>query len=159
MVLALSRVERQVLAGCAVGIVIVAVLYEAALELAASINRGLLKDHYTVLGVTDGATPQEIGTAFKRLTSQFNSKPKDEASRIFRASVVEAHKTLSSPEARGQYDEWRRLVRRTIGALAAVVVALVGVIVLMVGAAIAPARFGLARDSFRLDPQSLEGKV
>ena len=106
-------IERQALAGLAVGLVVVAALHEAMQlrELGGMVQSHFMTDYYSVLELQDSATTAEVVTAFKRASQRFNANQQDEAQRERRATVVRAHETLLSPGAREAYDSRRRTVK------------------------------------------------
>eukprot|EP00404_Azadinium_spinosum_P053739 CAMPEP_0180769196 /NCGR_PEP_ID=MMETSP1038_2-20121128/40970_1 /TAXON_ID=632150 /ORGANISM="Azadinium spinosum, Strain 3D9" /LENGTH=193 /DNA_ID=CAMNT_0022803899 /DNA_START=24 /DNA_END=602 /DNA_ORIENTATION=- len=158
MAISLSRMERQALAGFAISVVVMAVLHEVAQlkELGVVIQTQLLEDHYKVLSLEDSATKQDIQTAFKRATSQLNSRPLDDEGRHRRVKLTAAFETLSNADARMAYDNRLKLVRFASTALTCVAV----------GAPVAGADARLAQSlglrsgrSGRLDPKSFSGQV
>jgi len=66
------------------------------------------RDYYDVLGVSRGASPEEVKRAYRRLARQHHPdvNPGDaEAEKRFK-EVVEAYEVLSDPERRAQYDRF-----------------------------------------------------
>lgn len=66
------------------------------------------QDYYGTLGVSRGATPEEIKKSYKRLSKEFHPdrNPNDaEAERKFKA-VQEAYAVLGDAEKRAQYDQF-----------------------------------------------------
>ncbi len=64
-----------------------------------------MADHYEVLGVDRGATPEEIKKAYRRLARELHPdvNPSADASERFK-SVTHAYDVLSDPQQRQQYD-------------------------------------------------------
>ena len=64
-----------------------------------------MADHYEVLGVDRGATPEEIKKAYRRLARELHPdvNPSSEASERFK-QVTHAYDVLSDPQERQQYD-------------------------------------------------------
>jgi len=64
-----------------------------------------LADHYEVLGVERGASPEEIKKAYRRLARELHPdvNPSPEASEKFK-QVTHAYDVLSDPQQRQQYD-------------------------------------------------------
>ncbi|MEW6142387.1 MAG: DnaJ domain-containing protein [Chloroflexota bacterium] len=69
------------------------------------------KDYYHILGVTDGASPDEIKKAFRRLAFEHHPdrNPGHEAEAAGRFKEInEAYGVLSDPVKRREYDAWRK---------------------------------------------------
>lgn len=161
MALPLSGMERQALAGLAVSIVVMAMLHEVVQlrEIGEAMHGQFLEgtqDYYSVLGLKDTATQQEIETAYKRATSQFHSRNRNEDERRRRAKIVTAHETLGNVEYRKRYDTRKRLLGLIYNALTAgcVAVPLIGLIFvnMQVMKYINPGNLGT-------DLQSFEGRL
>lgn len=159
MALLLSRMERQILAGFAVSVVVMAVLHEVVevKEVGMKIQSQLLEDYYSVLGVADTASKQEIMTAYRRATNQFQSKPQHEETRVRRAKIVSAHETLSNPEKRAAYDSRRRVVKLSVQALTAICVGL-PLLGVLYGNVKLIKHINRNR-GYCVDPKSLEGRI
>ncbi len=65
------------------------------------------RDYYEVLGVTKGATDQQIKAAYRKLAKQYHPDvdPSDAAKKKFE-EIGEAYEVLSDPEKRKQYDQF-----------------------------------------------------
>ncbi len=65
-------------------------------------------DYYKTLGVSRGASADEIRKAYKKLARQYHPdvKPNDKAAAEKFKQVQEAHSVLSDPETRDQYDRY-----------------------------------------------------
>lgn len=151
----LSRNERQVLAGFAICVVVMAVLHEVVQlkELATSVQNQILEDHYVTLKIPPTASAAEITTAFKRATTQLASKKQEGQSQS--ARINGAYQTLSNPQLRAAYDQERQVA---IAASGVVSTALVGIPLLAL-AYFCIRALGRRRASTEVDPQSFAGRV
>lgn len=74
-------------------------------------------DHYEQLRVADSATPQQLRSAFRRLSKLYHpdttSLPQSQAARSFQR-LQQAYAVLSDPVARRAYDGWRSGPRQLI---------------------------------------------
>jgi len=82
-----------------------------------SLHDDLKRTWYTVLGVTEKATPMEIEEAFHRKLTESDdlmSKTPDEVDRLLEQSVdyMDAYKVLSHPSKRIEYDTRLKMYRR-----------------------------------------------
>lgn len=75
-----------------------------------------MEDYYAVLGVSPGATVEEIKSAYRRLIREWHpdvcKKPNAHEQSI---KIIEAHEILSNPETRRQYDYHRSQQHRQAG--------------------------------------------
>ncbi len=64
------------------------------------------RDHYEVLGLSRGATPEEIKSAFRKLASLHHpdKNPDDPSAGVRFKEVNQAYQVLSDPQRRGLYD-------------------------------------------------------
>jgi DnaJ-class molecular chaperone len=68
------------------------------------------QDHYAVLGLTDKASDEEIRKAYKRLALRWHpDRDKSEAAKSTFISIKAAHRVLSNPALRADYDARRSL--------------------------------------------------
>lgn len=117
--MALSAIERHVMTGLAVGLVFIALAHEM-MELAdvrEAVRAQLLDDHYTVLGIQDSSSLQEIKTAYRRATSQFRAKPNADDERLRQARLASALEILTNSQTRTAYDQRRKLVHFVVMAM------------------------------------------
>lgn len=70
-----------------------------------------VKDYYQVLGVTEGASTDEIKKAYRRLAKKYHpdANPSDTSAAERFKEISEANGVLSDPEKRKQYDTMRKL--------------------------------------------------
>jgi len=71
---------------------------------------GRTRDFYDTLGVAEGASPDEIKRAYRKLAKQFHpdaNQGDPKAEERFK-EISEAHQVLSDPERRRKYDQLRR---------------------------------------------------
>lgn len=73
----------------------------------------LEKDFYSVLGVSEGAKPEEIKRAYKKLAQKFHPdrNPNDKAAEEKMKDISEAYDVLSDEKKRAEYDQVRHLAR------------------------------------------------
>lgn len=159
MAMGLSSREHQVLAGLAVLVVLLAVVHEAVQlkSLGMAIQSQLLADHYSVLGVHDSASKDEITTAYRRANIEFQSKAKHEDAQLRRAGVVAAYEALMDDELRESYDRRRGVVKLGSGLLTTGVVVVPGLALLW--CLVKLVQRTTIRNSFGVDTRSFEGKV
>ncbi|MCX7606474.1 MAG: J domain-containing protein [Bacteroidia bacterium] len=80
------------------------------------------KDYYAILGVSRGASQDEIKKAYRRLARKYHpdANPGDKAAEEKFKEVQEAYQVLSNPETRAKYDQlganWREYERVAQGA-------------------------------------------
>jgi curved DNA-binding protein len=79
------------------------------------------KDYYSVLGLSKGASPEEIKKAFRRLARKYHPdmNPGDRSAENRFKEVNEAYEILSDPDKRSKYDKfgqyWQQAERGTAG--------------------------------------------
>src|SRR5947207_15343329 len=66
------------------------------------------KDYYKVLGVSDTASDQEIGKAYRKLAKQYHPDANPGSEERFK-EISAAYDVLGDPDRRKEYDEVRRL--------------------------------------------------
>src|SRR5438094_8241122 len=66
------------------------------------------RDHYEVLGVGRGATPEEIKAAFRKLAQQHHpdKNPNDPHAGVRFKEINAAYQVLSDPQRRAMYDRF-----------------------------------------------------
>ena len=66
------------------------------------------RDHYEILGVTKGATPEEIKAAFRKLASQHHPdrNPDDPKASVRFKELNASYQVLSDPQRRAMYDRF-----------------------------------------------------
>jgi len=68
------------------------------------------QDHYAVLGLTDKASDEEIRKAYKRLALRWHpDRDKTEAAKAMFIAIKAAHRVLSNPTLRADYDARRSM--------------------------------------------------
>lgn len=72
-----------------------------------------MEDYYAILGVPPTASEEQIKQAYRRLIKVWHpdvcTKPNAHEQSV---KIIEAHKILSDPQTRGEYDRLRRYGRR-----------------------------------------------
>jgi molecular chaperone DnaJ len=66
------------------------------------------RDHYEILGVSKGATPEELKAAFRKLAAQHHpdKNPDDPKAHVRFKEINAAYQTLSDPQRRAMYDRF-----------------------------------------------------
>ena len=69
------------------------------------------KDYYSLLGVSETASPKDITKAYRKLARQLHpdANPGDKAAEERFKEVSAAYEVVGDPDKREQYDEVRRL--------------------------------------------------
>ena len=83
-------------------------------------NRDWLeKDFYATLGVSQGASPEEIKKSYRKLAQKHHpdANPGDTAAEEKFKEISEAYATLSNPEQRKEYDQVRRMAASGYGGM------------------------------------------
>lgn len=65
-----------------------------------------MKDYYKILGVDENASEEEIKKAYRKLAHQYHPDKAGGSEARFK-EINEAYQTLSDPERRRQYDQFR----------------------------------------------------